>query len=107
MECLFCKIINKEIASRIVYENDEVLAFHDIKPKAPVHILVISKEHIESVRSNGSEQIVAKLVAAAKEIAKEQGIDGYKLSFNVGREGGQEVDHLHMHLLVGKPVDSL
>ena len=106
MPCIFCQIINKEIPADIVYEDEKVVAFKDINPKAPIHILIAPKEHIESIVSKGSEQKVGDLVAAAKKIAEKESIDGYKLVFNVGRKAGQTVDHLHMHLLAAKQDES-
>ena len=103
--CLFCKIINKEIPSEIVYEDNKVLVFKDINPKAPIHLLVVPKEHISSIKDAGSENIVSELISRVKKITKEKRIPGYKLVFNVGKEGGQIVEHLHLHLLAGKPVE--
>jgi len=103
--CLFCKIINKELPSEIVFENEDVVAFKDIHPKAPVHILIVPKKHIESISSENSENIAGGLILAAKNIIKRDNISGYKLLFNVGREGGQTVDHLHMHLLSGNKIE--
>ena len=99
--CLFCKIVNKELPADIVFEDENVLAFRDIHPKAPVHILIIPKQHIESINSENSENIVKDLILAAKNIIKRDSIKGYKLVFNVGKEGGQIIDHLHAHLLSG------
>lgn len=89
--------------SEIVYESDEILVFKDIKPSAPVHYLVIPKEHIQSIahlQENHSE-IISRVIYAAKLVAEKLGLKGYKLVFNVGREGGQIIDHLHLHLLGG------
>ena len=99
--CLFCKIVNKELPADIVFEDENVLAFRDIHPKAPVHILIIPKQHIESINSENSENIVKDLILTAKNIIKRDSIKGYKLVFNVGKEGGQIIDHLHAHLLSG------
>ena len=103
-DCIFCKIIKGEIPSAKVFENDKVIAFNDIKPKAKVHILIVPKKHIESVkhleRTDG--ELVAELIFVAQKIAKEKNLEGYKLVVNVGREGGQLVDHLHLHLLSGE-----
>lgn len=82
-------------------ENDFVAAFPDIHPKAPTHILIVPKEHIESVKELSSGNIAGELILAARDIAKTKNLDGYKLLFNVGRAGGQEVDHLHLHLMGG------
>lgn len=107
--CIFCKISKKEIPATTVFEDADVAAFTDIHPKAPVHILVIPKEHIQSIAhlEAAHADVIAKLVYAAKRIAVEKELTGYKLVFNVGREGGQMVDHLHLHLLGGweKPED--
>lgn len=110
MDCVFCKIAgNKVSAEKIVAEDDQVMAFNDIHPKAPVHILVIPKEHIQSIAhlENNHSDVLAKLIYTAKKIAADNGLKGYKLVFNVGREGGQVIDHLHLHLIGGweKPED--
>ena len=99
--CIFCKIIKKEIPAQIVLENDRLIAFNDIKPAAPVHILIVPKEHIESIAhlEPNHREILADVIFCAKEIVKTKGLKGYKLIFNVGREGGQLIDHLHLHLL--------
>lgn len=107
--CIFCKISKKEIPAATVFEDVDVVAFTDIHPKAPVHILVIPKEHIQSIAHLEADHtdVIAKLVYAAKRIAAEKALAGYKLVFNVGREGGQIIDHLHLHLIGGweKPED--
>lgn len=99
MDCLFCKIINKEIPADVVLENKKVLAFKDIHPKAPIHILIVPKQHIESINSENSENVVGDLILVAKNIIKRDNARGCKLLFNIGRDGGQVIDHLHMHLL--------
>jgi len=105
MECLFCEIIKKELPAEIVYEDKKFLAFRDIRPKAPTHLLIIPKKHIISVNHLKSEdkELVGELVLTAQKIAREQGVakTGYKLVFNVGKGGGQEIEHLHLHLLAG------
>lgn len=103
MDCLFCKIINKEIPTDFIYEDESVLAFADINPKAPVHYLIIPREHIQSIiyLKENHQEIISKLIFAAKNIAEKIGLRGYRLTFNVGREGGQVIDHLHLHLLGG------
>lgn len=103
MDCLFCKIASGEVSSEIIYEDDELKAFTDIRPSAPVHILVIPKIHIESIAhlEENHNDIIAKLIYRAKQIAADRDLLGYKLVFNVGREGGQVIDHLHLHLLGG------
>lgn len=104
-ETIFQKIINKEIPADIVYEDEEVLAFHDIRPIAPVHVLVIPKKPIESIAAmeDGDEHIVGKMFLVARNIARDLKISekGYKLLIRVGRDGGQEVAHLHLHVLGG------
>ena len=102
-DCLFCKIWGGEIPSDIVFENKDIMAFKDIHPKAPVHILVIPKMHIQSIAHLEADHhdIAAKLIFVAKEVAAKLGLKGYKLVFNVGREGGQVIDHLHLHILGG------
>ncbi|PIR89759.1 histidine triad nucleotide-binding protein [bacterium (Candidatus Gribaldobacteria) CG07_land_8_20_14_0_80_33_18] len=103
MECIFCKIINKEIPSEIVFEDDEFIAFKDVNPQAPVHILIIPKKHISSVNHVEIEDktLMGELILVAQKIAREKNLAGYKLLINVGREGGQLINHLHLHLLSG------
>lgn len=105
MECIFCKIASHEIPSDMVYEDDEIIAFHDINPLAPVHILVIPKKHYSSMNdiSEVDEALMGKMLVIARNVAKDLQIDenGYKLLIRVGRDGGQEVDHLHLHLIGG------
>ncbi|HRI45565.1 MAG TPA: histidine triad nucleotide-binding protein [Ignavibacteriaceae bacterium] len=108
-ETIFSKIIRKEIPAKIVFESDTVLAFHDIHPKAPIHILIIPKIEIPSAREiNGREhaQLLGDLFDAANQIAEDFGVkeNGFRLIFNCGPDGGQEVYHLHMHLLAGKKL---
>lgn len=108
-ECIFCKIANHGMASDVVHEDAEVIAFKDVHPKAPVHLLVVPKQHIASIAHLEADHsdVIAKLIYTAKHVAETQGLAGYKLVFNVGREGGQVIDHLHLHLLGGwaKPED--
>ncbi len=109
MDCIFCKIIKGEIPSDKVYEDEKVFAFRDIKPAAPVHILVVPKTHIESVSDidESNKDIMADLFLAAKKIADSKGLveNGYRIIINNGRIAGQEVFHLHVHILAAK--DSL
>jgi histidine triad (HIT) family protein len=104
-DCVFCKIARKEIPSDIVYENEDVIAFRDAHPIAPVHVLVIPKKHIASITdiTDKDTLLMGKLIAAAKKIAEDLKISeyGYKLLFRVGEHGGQEVKHIHLHLLGG------
>ena len=103
MNCIFCKIINKEEPSDFVYENDKFIVIKDIKPSAPVHLLIIPKKHIDSVKHLGPEDkdLMGGMILCAQKIAKEKNLAGYKLLINVGRKAGQMVDHIHMHLLSG------
>jgi len=104
VECLFCKIANKEIPSEIIYEDEKFVVFKDIKPQAPVHLLIIPRKHIHSVDHVEIEDksLMGELILAAQKIAKKKNLKGYKLQINVGRDGGQLIDHLHIHLLSGK-----
>ncbi|MBU0502376.1 MAG: histidine triad nucleotide-binding protein [Candidatus Margulisbacteria bacterium] len=106
MACLFCKIINKEIPATIVYEDDEVLAFDDIAPKAPTHILVIPKKHVAGIAELEELTILPKLFAVMKKLAVQKSLDksGYRIVVNQGRDGGQAVPHLHFHLLGGRSL---
>ena len=100
--CLFCKIVNKEIPANIILENENFLAFHDINPKAPVHVLAIPKLHVDSFNEVTGETM-AGMTAFTQELVKEVKIDdtGYRVITNVGENGGQEVQHLHFHILGG------
>ncbi len=101
--CLFCQIAEGKVRSDSVYADESILAFKDIHPKAPVHLLIIPKLHIKSIihLEDSQSEIVSKLIYVAKTVASRQKLSGYKLVFNVGREGGQVIDHLHLHLLGG------
>ncbi|EKE19138.1 MAG: hypothetical protein ACD_9C00124G0012 [uncultured bacterium] len=105
MDCIFCKIIEKKIDSKIVFEDKEIIAFKDINPIAPVHILVIPKKHIASINdiSNDDAKLLGNMIIKARDIAQELSIaeNGYKLLFRTGKHGGQEVDHIHLHLIGG------
>lgn len=105
-DCLFCKIANKEIESKIVYENDFVIAFNDINPVAPVHVLVIPKIHIKDLNEVGdeNEKYIIECMKAIKEVAKITKIDkeGYRVISNTGENGGQVIPHLHFHVIGGK-----
>jgi histidine triad (HIT) family protein len=101
--CLFCKIINKEIPAKILFENEDLLIFEDIKPAAPIHHLIVPKKHIQSVAhlQETDKDIIANLLLSTKNQAQSLDLKGYKVNINVGREGGQVIDHLHLHLLGG------
>jgi len=108
LDCIFCKIINKEIKADIVYEDDKVLAFRDISPKAPIHVLVIPKTHIEGFvylkdEHSGDINAVLKAINNVVEILKIKE-SGFRIIVNSGKDGGQEVEHLHFHILGGKPL---
>ena len=107
-DCLFCKIVKKEIPADIVYENDRVMAFRNINPVAPVHVLIIPKFHIPSVNhlELKDKTLMGELIFAAQKIAKEQNVDksGYRLILNIGKDAGQTVDHLHLHLIGGQKL---
>ena len=103
-DCIFCKIAAGEIPSAKVYEDDKLLAFKDINPQTPVHILIIPKQHIDSVDAldEKTAPIVGEIMLLAKKIAAEQGLkDGYRIITNIGENGGQTVKHLHFHILGG------
>ena len=106
--CLFCKIITRDIPARIVYEDDDVLAFEDISPKAPVHVLLIPKEHFASLNDlpEGREALMGKILSTARRIAGERGIaqTGYRIVLNTAKDSGQEVFHIHFHLLGGRKM---
>jgi histidine triad (HIT) family protein len=107
-DCLFCRIIAGEIPSSIVHSDEHVVAIRDIAPQAPSHVLLLSRKHIASVREVGSEDagLMDRICAAATELADREGIstEGYRLVVNIGRNGGQTVDHLHVHMLGGRPM---
>ncbi len=105
-DCLFCKIFKKEIDSKEVFRDEEILAFEDIRPAAPVHVLIVPKEHIPSVRDVRPEHaaLLFRMVDVANRIAEQRRIsrDGYRLTINCGPQAGQSVYHLHLHLLGGR-----
>lgn len=108
-DCIFCKIVEKKVDAKIVFENKEIIAFKDIHPLAPVHILIIPKKHIASineVNDPADVELLGKMIVTARDIAKELNIaeDGYKLLFRTGKHGGQEMDHIHLHLIGGAPL---
>lgn len=107
MDCVFCKIISGEIPSEKVYESENVVAFKDINPMAPVHILIIPKVHIEGANALDADNvgIVSEIMLAARQLAESFNLDnGWRLVTNVGEDGGQTVKHLHFHLLGGKKL---
>ena len=110
-DCLFCKLITREIPADIVYEDDDVLAFNDINPQAPTHILIIPKHHVATLNEVSEEQasLFGTLIGCAKQLAKQRDIDasGYRLIMNCNAEGGQTVYHVHLHLLGGRQLTGL
>lgn len=108
MSCIFCKIGSKEIPSQTVFENENILAFKDLNPQAPVHILVIPKKHISSINEINSENsfIVAEIFEAINKIVENEGIkeSGYRVISNCGEDGCQSVEHLHFHIVGGKKL---
>lgn len=104
-DCLFCKIVHKEIPSEFLFENDTLVVFRDINPQAPVHLLIVPKKHIRSVNdlTDGESGIVSQMIATARDMAKKMDVNqsGYKLLFNVEKGGGQVIFHLHLHLIGG------
>lgn len=107
-DCIFCKIIKGEIPSSKVYEDEDIIAFKDIQPEAPIHILLVPKKHIKSLNEieEKDEQLISKIFYTIKNIAKEQGFaeEGYRVINNCGDNGGQTVPHLHFHILAGKKL---
>jgi len=107
-DCIFCQIAKKEIPAEIVFETENVIAFNDTKPVAPIHILIIPKKHIASIvdLEEKDAKLITEIIYSAKKIAESKNIskDGYKLLIRVGKNGGQEVDHLHLHLMGGVPL---
>jgi histidine triad (HIT) family protein len=103
--CIFCKIIKGESSANIVYQDKDIVVFHNIKPSAPIHVLMVPTEHIESVNTleKRHSAVLSKMMFKAKEVAQSLGIrdSGYKLIINVGRGGGQVIPHLHIHLIGG------
>ncbi len=108
MDCIFCKIVRRELTATFVYEDEEVVAFEDIHPQAPVHTLVVPKKHIATINDleDGEDRLAGRLLLTARTLAKQKGIaeKGYRLVFNCNAEGGQMVYHIHLHLLGGRPL---
>jgi histidine triad (HIT) family protein len=105
-DCIFCKIVAGNIPSKTLYEDDDVVVFHDIRPLAKVHFLIVPKTHIETLKDCTPEHqpLLGKMMLLAAKLAAEQGLVGYKTVMNVGREGGQEVFHIHLHVFGGGPA---
>jgi histidine triad (HIT) family protein len=109
-ECIFCRIVAGEVPGDIVYEDEDFLAFRDILPKAPTHVLIIPRTHITSAAelTDGEQELAGRLIIIAKNLAEKEGIakKGYRLVINCGPEGGQLVPHLHLHLIGGRQMDA-
>jgi histidine triad (HIT) family protein len=107
-DCIFCKIVAGQIPAKLVYQDEQVLAFHDISPVAPVHVLIVPHRHIESlaVLTEEDAEVISRLLAAAEPVARLTGVaaSGYRVVFNVGRDAGIAVYHLHAHLLGGRKL---
>lgn len=107
-DCIFCRIVRGEIESQIVYRDDEIVAFRDINPQGPVHILIVPVQHIPEVNALGDEHaaLVGRMILVAKKLAEQEGIaeSGYRLVLNQGPHAGQSVDHLHLHLIGGRQM---
>lgn len=105
-DCLFCRIARKELPAKVLFENERILAFEDIRPKAPVHVLVIPKDHFASLNDapDGAGDLLGEILLRAREIARERGIgeSGYRIVLNTARDSGQEVFHIHFHILGGR-----
>ena len=105
-DCLFCKMVNGDIKPDVVYEDDKVLAFNDISPQAPVHILIIPKRHISTLNDLDDTELAGHILQTASKLAKQLGVAeaGYRTVFNCNQQGGQAVYHLHLHLLAGRQM---
>ena len=105
-DCLFCRIVRREIPAKLVYEGDDCIAFRDIDPKAPVHILVVPREHVASLNDAEDSSLVGRLALVAAEIARQEGVaeSGYRTVVNTNRAAGQTVFHIHLHLLGGRAM---
>ncbi|MGH7647735.1 MAG: histidine triad nucleotide-binding protein [Gemmatimonadaceae bacterium] len=104
--CLFCRIVRGEIPATLVASTDDAIAFRDIDPKAPVHVLVVPRQHLSSLNDANDSELVGRLVALAAKVARAEGIaeDGYRLVINTNQHGGQTVNHLHVHVLGGRAM---
>ncbi len=107
-DCIFCKIANREVNSRIVFENERVVAFHDLFPAAPTHVLIVPRQHYSTLNDVPADQaaLLGEMVATATQLAKDNGFaeDGYRVVMNCNPDGGQSVYHIHLHLLAGRKL---
>ncbi|MEK7542149.1 MAG: histidine triad nucleotide-binding protein [Patescibacteria group bacterium] len=101
MECIFCRIVNKEVPTEVVYEDEDILVFPDIRPKASIHLLLVPKKHISTLQEveESDTELMGRLLLTAQKVAREKQLKGYKLAMNVGKDGEQEINHLHLHFL--------
>lgn len=106
MDCLFCRIAAGEIPAQKLYEDEDAVAFQDIQPQAPLHVVLIPRKHIQSLAhlSPGDERLIGHLHAVAKRLAEDKGVDGFRTVMNTGSDGGQTVQHMHLHLLGGRAM---
>lgn len=104
MDCIFCKIVEKQIPADLIYEDEHVIGFYDLNPQAPIHVLFVPKYHTRRFSELGEAEVLVALQQAVKKFADSEGLEerGYRLVINTGQEGGQTVDHLHIHLLAGR-----
>lgn len=104
MDCVFCKIVAGEIPTDKIYEDEDIIAFNDLDPQAPIHFLVIPKKHITSLATldESDSDLVAKIMLVIQKLAKENNLEGYRVVTNIGEDGGQSVPHLHFHVLGGR-----
>ncbi len=107
IDCLFCRIVQGEVPAKLVYEDSHCIAFRDVNPQAPVHVLIVPREHIESLSQTADAPMLGQLLVTAADIAKREGVavQGYRTVINTGRFAGQTVHHLHVHLLGGRPME--
>ena len=107
-DCIFCKIANGQIPCKFVYETEDVVAFDDLNPQAPIHTLIVPKQHFETIEDINEPELLAKLLLAVKEVAKIKGAkNGFRTVINTRKDAGQEVFHVHVHVLAGRQLNSL
>jgi len=107
-DCIFCKLANGQIPCKFVYETDDVVAFDDLNPQAPIHTLIVPKQHFETIEDVNEPELLAKLMLAVKEVARiKNAKNGFRTVINTREDGGQEVFHLHIHVLGGRKLKSL
>jgi len=108
LDCIFCKIANKELPAKVAYEDEDVIVFHDVNPQAPIHLLIVPKMHITSIMEITKEnaKVINKITMVAQELARQNQIanKGFRIVVNTGEDGGQSVSHLHFHLLGGRSL---